>query len=88
MNFDRGVIATTRGSRGRASTVTMRRQTAIAPLVEAQSLCGEVIAAAELIQTAAAIGNDALVAFEAGRIGAKATDYRRRFFEMAGALEK
>lgn len=77
----------TRG-RGVPKTVTMRATTAIAPLLEAQSLCAEVIAAAGLIQTAAAVGSRQMIANEAGRLGSRAEGYRKRFHVMAGELER
>lgn len=76
------------GGRGKPATVTMRRTTAIAPLMEAQSLCAEVIATTSVIQTAAACGSRALISNEAGRLGSRAEQYRDRFRAMAAEVEK
>jgi hypothetical protein len=74
--------------RGHPRTVTMRQTTAIAPLLEAQALCVEVIAGTERIQTAAAIGSRQLVVHEAGRLGVRATSALVEFRRMAGLLER
>lgn len=81
-------MTTINGRRGIAATVTMRRTTAVAPLIEAQALCAEVIAATGIIQTAAAVGSRQLIANEAGRLGHRAEGYRARFHQMAGSLER
>lgn len=81
-------MITTTGSRGRAATVTMRRTTAVAPLLEAQALCAEVLEGTERIAVAAATGRREVIVNEAGRLGFKAERYRRTFHEMAGELER
>lgn len=81
-------LARTNGGRGRAATVTMRRTSAIAPLIEAQVLCAEVIDGAERIQLAAAVGSRQVIANEAGRLGFKATAALGEFRRLAGELEK
>lgn len=74
--------------RGRPAMVTMRQTSAIAPLIEAQALCAEVIDGTERIQTAAALGSREQIVNEAGRLGHKATLARDEFRRMAGELEK
>lgn len=59
--------------RGRPAMVVLRATTALAPLLEAQALAHDAIDSAERIQTAAACGSRQLIAFEAGRLGHRAT---------------
>lgn len=84
----RGPQTVTGGSRGKPATVTMRRTTAIAPLIEAQALCADVLSATERIQVAAASGSREAIVNEAGRLGYRATQARAEFHRMAGELEK
>lgn len=74
--------------RGHAMTVTMRRTTALAPLIEGISLADEAIAAADRIASAALIGNRQLVLNEAGRLGFKAEAARVELRRMAALVEK
>lgn len=76
------------GNRGRPTTVTMRRTTALAPCLEGVALCDETMTSAERIQTAAAVGSRQLVVQEAGRMGVRAAAYRERFREMAKATDR
>jgi hypothetical protein len=81
-------VITTNGSRGRAATITMRRSTAIAPLLEGIALAEDVIAGTERIQIAAAAGACALVVNEAGRLGYRATTARAELRRIAGDWDK
>jgi hypothetical protein len=78
----------TRGSRGRATTVTMRRTTAIAPLIEGQAFAQEVMNAADRIYTAATVGSRQGVINETARLQRKAIETRDELHRMAGEWDR
>ena len=74
--------------RGRPLTVTMRRTTAFAPLLEGIALADEVIAGATRIHAAVAIGDRALVLNEVVWLGHRAQAAREELRRLAGGLEE
>lgn len=78
----------TRNGRGHPLTVTMRRTTALAPILEGIALADETICGADRIYTAAVTGSRQQVINEAAQVTRKAQGYRTRFREMAGGLEE
>jgi hypothetical protein len=74
--------------RGRPETVTIRRSTLMAGLLEGMALADEARIAAERIHTAAALGNRSLVLNEAGRLGHRAQRARDEFRRMALDVEE
>lgn len=74
--------------RGHAVTVTLRRTTALAPLLEGISLADEAIASADRIYNAALAGNRQLVVNEAGRLTVRARAARSELRRMAALVEK
>ncbi len=80
--------ATAGNGRGHPLTVRMRATTYLAGLLEGEALAQEVIAGAERIQTAAAVGSRQLVCHEAGRLGVRATAALGELRRLAAGFEE
>lgn len=76
-----------RPTRGPGETVTMRTTTALAPILTGIALAQEVLASAETMQTAAAVGSRQIVAHSAGRLGYRATKALAEFRAFAALIE-
>ena len=73
--------------RGRPLTVSMRTTTFVAVLTEGIALADEVMAGAERIHAAAAIGSRQQIGHEAGRLAYRAQAARAEFRRFAGGLD-